>query len=103
MVSPHPPQTPPSKFDMEDVPWGDEAKVSAWLTQRFVEKNDMLGKFYAGAGPLLDGAREESSSWRDIFVDLALWTGVQYAFYGFAYHLGRAGLACLGRQLSGGK
>lgn len=78
---------------MEDVAWEDEKKVSAWLTQRFVEKDQMLDAFYRGQGPLLDGAREESSSWRDILVDLTLWTGVQCAFYWGVSHAAAWGLA----------
>lgn len=80
---------------MEDVPWGDDAKVSAWLTQRFVEKDQLLQAFYAGKGPLLEGAREEGSAWRDILIDLVLWSAVQYAFYAGLYAAGGCGLAQL--------
>lgn len=83
---------------MEDVAWEDETKVSAWLTQRFVEKDQMLDAFYKGKGPLLEGAREESSSWRDILVDVALWTGVQCGFYWGLYRLWGWGLE-YGREM----
>jgi hypothetical protein len=66
---------------MDDVAWDDEKKVAAWLTQRFVEKDQLLDQFYNGSGPLLEGAREEASSWRDILIDLTLWAAAQCAFY----------------------
>lgn len=73
---------------MEDVAWEDESKVTTWLTQRFVEKDAMLSQFYdTRSGPLVDGAREEGSSWRDIAVDLIAWALVQYGFYWGLYQL----------------
>lgn len=79
---------------MEDVDWADEAKVAAWLTQRFVEKDRMLDAFYQqpeAKGPLVENAREESSSWRDILIDLVLWLGVQAGLYYGLYRLGSWG------------
>jgi len=86
---------------MEDVGWDDEKKVAAWVTQRFVEKDKMLDAFYAGKGPLLEGARAESSSWRDILIDLALWTLVQGAFYWGLSRAGAWGVGQLQAALAG--
>lgn len=94
-INPNPPRNARRKFDVEDVDWEDDAAVSAWLTQRFVEKDRLLDAFYAGKGPLLEDAREEGSAWRDILIDLVLWSAVQYGFYLGLWRAGGWGLAQL--------